>query len=210
MHFLLSTLQSLKAADPGRFDKSMLDDTQMMHLFFTPRNPKILGTMIKGDPNDACTWEGVYCGAEDRIDKISWMPLWTTVEGTIDFTMMPPLLTAFFALNEPLRGDVDLTQLPDTIKSLEGNSCELTGTLDLRHLPQSMTKVVFKANNIVGLCDIVDLPVAMAEVTIEEWSIKQEEVQIGTMPKNVRISLQYCRIKAVVLQDESGRDRVTL
>ena len=126
-------MQFLHSADfilAGRFDSSMLTQQHMVTLFFTPDDPEKSREDLKGDPDDACTWEGIECTEDGDIYRILWESGDVDLMGSIDFKMVPLTVEFINLYDQGLYGEIDTTAFPDSFQELFLQQCLFTGTID--------------------------------------------------------------------------------
>ena len=197
----------------GRFDASLASDHQRMQLFFIPDDPDEIEAELDGDIDDSCTWEGVICDRDKRITSIYWMPTreaLITLEGSIDFPMMPRFVTTFYVVNQGLRGKVALDALPQVMENLMCIKCQFSGTLNLSALPNKMQQIVFKANWIEAIEGVCSLPETLTKVEIAEQNLCEKALAIGVLGENIKIDLAGCRLDDVQFARDSDRSKVWL
>ena len=195
----------------GRCDSSMLTQQQMVELFFTPDDPDKSRKDLKGDPDDACTWEGIECTASGNIHRIEWCSWALQLKGSIDFKMFPLHVDFINLYDQGLYGEVDTIALPDSLEELCLQNCLFTGTLDLGSLPPRMRCFEVLNNEITAMCNVQNIPETVQWLTVREKHIVAKTIYVGALPES-KLELKFidCGFTEVVCARESDVDRVQI
>ena len=205
MPFLLT----IDATLAGRCDPSMLTQQQMVELFFTPEDPKEAREHLKGDPDDACTWEGIDCTEDGDIREILWRGWRFPLEGSIDFRMFPMAVKFVNIYEQGLRGDIDTTAFPESLEHLCLDKCFFTGTIDLGSLPPQMRTFEVFYNEITAVCNVQNIPKTVTSLRIREANIVAKTIHVGALPESdLKLSFLECGFTKVVCARESDLERV--
>ena len=207
MQFLLSADFSLT----GRCDPSMLTQQQMVELFFTPDFPQKSREDLKGDPDDACTWEGVECTDAGDIHRIQWQSWDVDLMGSIDFKMVPLTVEFINFYDQGLHGEIDTTAFPDSFRALFLQQCLFTGTIDLSRLPPRMCSFKVMNNKITGVCNVQNIPETVRWLKIQEKNIVDKTIRIGALPEStLKLDFLTCGFTKVLCDRESDAKRVQI
>ena len=189
----------------------MLSDQQRMELCFTPDNPVKAREGLRGDPDDACTWERLKCDSDKNIIAVRWHSAWQHLEGVLDFKLLPAKLTVLSIYEQFIRGEVDMCALPSTMLAICVQHCRFTGTLDFSALPPDMREIYFRANKITAITDIRNIPVSLSSFVVKEPNIRETTLHIGKLSLgHWNLILHESNITGVTLEDEADRPRVSL
>ena len=204
-------LFSMDIAGLGRIDPSALTDQHMMELFFVPKNFEDSRKALLGDEDDACSWNDVLCDEANQIIEIDWHSMNITLEGSINFPMMPRHLQHLTLYDHKLIGEVDTTNLPESLEYFCIEECFFTGTLDLGSLPRNMKDFLVMDNKITGLINFCNLPPGMLVLNIYESIQKGVQIYIARLPKSLEeVNLEVESAEVLQFEEESDRDRVVL
>ena len=204
-------LFSMDIAGIGRIDTSSLTDQQMMEMFFVPDNLEDAREALLGDEDDACTWSKVTCDGSDHITEIDWHSIYFTLQGSIDFPMMPRHLEYFNLYDQKLVGAVDTTNLPEALQYFCIEECFFTGTLDLGNLPHKLDNFIVMDNKITGLVNFCNLPSSLVMLFIKEPIESSKQIRIGKLPKSLNdIFLQVKGTEMLYFEEKSDRGRVKM
>ena len=205
---ILLTIDSTLA---GRVDSSMLTQQQMVELFFTPDDPLEARENLKGDPDNACTWEGIECTESGNIHRIEWCSWAFQMKGSIDFKMVPLAVSCINFFDQGLYGEIDTTAFPDSFQELSLGNCLFTGTIDLSRLPPRMRSVRVISNKITGVCNVQNIPETMRLLQIQEKNNVEKTIHIGVLPEsNLKIEILTRGFTEVIYERESDAKRVQI
>ena len=190
----------------SRIDPSTLTDQQMIELFFSPDDFEASRVAFRGDEDDACSWNSVKCDEFGYIVEFHWLNI--TLDGSINFKMIPRHLIWLNIGFQSLIGEVETTNLPQNMIFFCIQKCFFTGTVDLGALPRSLTDFYAMENKISGLVNVCNLPSTLRDLQIIENI--EGTVNVQKLPETLS-QVTFDIGSAVVLnfEDESDRDRVT-
>ncbi|KNH03899.1 leucine-rich repeat protein [Perkinsela sp. CCAP 1560/4] len=164
----------LSCADDGigRFDTSMLSQQILMEIFiFALDNVEdICGSREK--PTEVCTWKGIKCNDDGKVEAFGWAYRYADGTGTMDFKFLPRSMTR---LNRPfnaLSGKIDLADLAENMGYLRICSNELNGTLHLDDLHALMKKVICSKNAFTGEISLKRLPKCLNSLDLSIHKLK--------------------------------------
>ena len=193
----------------GRVDVGSLTDQQHMELFFVPDYEKAIHGVFGGDPDDACTWKGVTCSEDERIELLMFDTAVSPLLGSVCFAMLPPAVIRCILFRQPMYGEIDTRALPRVMREFEANQCRFTGTVDLGSLPDTLQTLYIGGNQVTDIRNICNLPKSLYTCCVHESSIVKEEVYVHKMPSTgLHVSLASCKIDKVVCEDQIDRRRV--
>ena len=207
MQFLLSS----DFTPAGRCDTSMLTQQQMVELLFTPYDPNKSREDLKGDPDDACTWEGVECTEAGDISDIEWHSWVIQLKGSIDFKMFPMTVKFIKVYFQDLYGEIDTTAFPESLEYLCLAKCFFTGTIDLGSLPPRMQFFQVSNNKITEVRNVQNFPDTMQCLMISEKHIVAKTIHVGALPENnLKLNFRDCGFSEVICARESDVGRVQI
>ena len=187
----------------GRFDPAMLNDHQLMELFFSPDDIDPGQYHQSGDQDDACSWRGVVCTEEKYVTHIDWSIVILAIMGTLDFTKMPRKVTYVNFFNERLFGEVDTSTLPHSLKYFCLMGCKFSGSVELRTLPPNIESFIVEGNCFASVGDICHLPGSLRTLRIREAAIEHTNIHVGKLSKNdIFINLSGCGLTDVTYEDQ--------
>ena len=187
----------------GRFDPAMLDDHQLMELFFTPDEADPGEYHQSGDRDDACSWKGVKCTeASNHVTEINWASYVLVITGTLDFKKMPRKVTDVNFSYQRLFGEVDTSTLPHSLKYVCITDCKFSGKLELRTLPPNIESFVVEGNCFSAVSDICDLPESLITLNLREPAIKRKNIHVGKLRTQIYINLSGCGITNITYEDQ--------
>ena len=193
----------------GRFDTSMLSDTDRMALLFTPDDEEDARKQLEGDASDPCSWTGVFCHDPGQVEIIDWHKYELDISGSFDFRMLPSTLLDLNLYRLDLYGEVDLRQLPASLDSLKVRKCRFTGTLDLKDLPRGLKTLIFYCNAITAIEKIENLPGDLIACDICEPTVRQPVLEVGELPEGpLRIDMRGTPIEKICCDRPDDAQRV--
>ena len=205
-------LELLTSADThiGRFDPAMLNDHQLMELFFTPDEADPGEYHQSGDRDDACSWKGVVCAEEKYVMNIDWLSAILAIMGTLDFAKMPRKVTVVNFSYQRLFGEVDTSTLPHSLKYVCLMGCNFSGRLELRTLPPNIESFIVEGNCFTSVGDIYDLPGSLHTLRMyREAAIKHRNIHVGKLRTQIYINLSGCGITNITYEDQKDAKCVT-
>ena len=204
----------------GRINTAMLSDLEIMEIMYTPLNDQPAHKVLKGDPNDVSTWEGVRCDDEGHIVVISWMQAVIVLRGSVDFSTLPPRLESFYLMDQLFEGEIKTTNLPENLRTFSVFNCpNISGTLDVGQLPRTLTSLVVKRNCVTSLQNVRNLPPNLERFVVCERFVEENVIEIGKLPTSMavddrgfavdlQIDLRGSGISEVVCEVEADKERV--
>ena len=149
-----------------RFNQDSVSDQILMELLVSDltvpkKRLKAFQTYFKdiqGDYRDVCTWKGVKCDADERVNAIRFE--WKLL-GTLNFQNVPPMVESLIFVNSDFDGSVDTSELPSGLKKLMLSVTTLSGTFAMESLPNSLTEMNIPQNKFSGSCNLTSLPSGM-------------------------------------------------
>ena len=151
--------------------------------------------------NAACDWFGVTVNQARFVTEIRWSGMglqgtlqWkhlpATVEvleigagfrdrlfrqnhlqGTLDFSLLPPCLVWFSATANDFSGTLDFTQLPPSLRHLGLHGNQFNGEVDLTNLPPNIEHIFIGKNLFSGRLDFSKLPGGLKRLEINKYRI---------------------------------------
>ena len=193
----------------GRVDATMLSQQQMMELFFTPDDYDVARVQLKGAEDDACSWHEVQCDEAKNITKIEWLSTSIRLQGSLNFSMLPPKLKSLSMYLQDLIGEVNVCALPQKMEYFGIQACRFTGTLDLGSLPRTLHHVYIMDNKITGIVNLCNLPEGLQMFQVRDSNVEQAHLHIGALPASkLEIRLEKCKIASITYDDPSDSTRV--
>ena len=194
----------------GRINREMLSEMQVMELFYTPIEHFDAHVHFKGDEDDPCTWAGLFCN-DNHVSSIDWYELNVSLQGSLNFCMLPRQIEYVSIFGQRLIGDVDVGQLPETLEYFCIHSCQFTGTLDIEKLPRKMKYFITGENAITDIRNVRNLPESLEELNVQERGIQKDLLVIGPLPDgNARLNFKNTQIKEIRFENPADSERLIL
>ena len=213
---MLLLLSAVDDSPIGRFDPSLLSDLQCVELLYTPNNPKDLRQQLGGNEDDVCSFHGITCDPNDRVQRIRWSSVFifgrkrVQLHGGINFSFFPRQVQSVTIFNQNVVGTIDLAVLPETLVTMSLQHCKFSGTVDVRSLPRGLKHLYIRHNCFTGIADIVNLPDTIEKLSIEE-RITQEALHIGKLPDGpLQVALYVKNIPKLTFADPADSAKVEL
>ena len=221
MHAFVPFLLSADTA-VGRFNKDSLPEQTRMELLMAPiiketanlpasskglqLRPKIFDT--NGDILPVCSWVGVLCNNDRKVDSILWMSLpWlmgkedfhpetfleharsvvishSSMRGTLDLSALAPRLADLDISYNSYTGGIQLSELPTSLEKLNLSFNSLEGSLNLENLPAGMKKLNLSRNKFLGSVSLVKLPDSLTNLFLQENNLTGT-VSLRNLPQNL-------------------------
>ena len=165
----------------GRMSRSMLCDQDRVEMLFVPTDDR--KSLSRGHA-DVCAWWGVQCDDSSNVTKIVWNHDGPELHGSIDFAMLPPLLTWIGIHARNVEGDVGALAYPEGLEYILLSKCWFSGRLDLSCLPKKLKFFFVLENQIQQIGTIANLPETLAFFHLYEKFVTQRSLRIGKLPES--------------------------